>query len=50
MSFLIKDSNTSAITPLLQTVLPSKIWDNQVVSRGVVKLSGQGLLSGTVAT
>ncbi len=40
-AFLINDVNTSQITPLLQTVAPSKISNNTVVSTGVVQLSSK---------
>ncbi len=40
-AILISDLNTSEITPLLQTVKPSRISNNSVVSLGVVKLAGK---------
>jgi hypothetical protein len=41
LGFLINDSNTSKITPLLQSVLPDQISNNRVVSSGVVSLAGK---------
>ncbi|MDE1873927.1 MAG: hypothetical protein KGI04_02295 [Candidatus Micrarchaeota archaeon] len=41
LSFVINDSDTSKVTPLLETVLPSSISNNSVVSAGVVSLFGR---------
>lgn len=39
VAFLISDTDTSQITPLLQTAKPSMISNNSVVSLGVVRLN-----------
>lgn len=41
VSFMINDTNTSKVTPLLQTAIPKQISDNNVVALGVVQLSGK---------
>lgn len=38
VTFLINDSNTSKVLPLIQTVLPAKLSQNKVVAKGVVQL------------
>ncbi|MGC8671690.1 MAG: DsbA family protein [Candidatus Micrarchaeia archaeon] len=39
MGFLVNDSNTSKILPLIQAAAPSKILNNSEVYQGVIKLS-----------
>lgn len=41
LAFLINDTDTSKITPLLQSVVPSQISNDSVVSTGVVSLAGK---------
>lgn len=41
LGFVINDSNTSKVTPLLQSVVPSQISNNSVVATGVVSLAGK---------
>ncbi|MDE1855320.1 MAG: hypothetical protein KGH57_03330 [Candidatus Micrarchaeota archaeon] len=41
IAFAINDTNTSRVTPLIQTVIPSQILNNSVVSTGVVSLGGK---------
>ncbi len=40
-SFLISDTNTSKVTPLIQAPVPSRILDNTVAEQGVVQLNGK---------
>lgn len=40
-SFLLYDSNLTMVAPFIQTVAPSKILSNEVVSEGVIQVSGR---------
>jgi len=50
LAFLVNDNDTSKITPLLQTAIPSKIVEDKVVSLGVVDLDGKFACSTTTPT
>ncbi|MCL5239706.1 MAG: DsbA family protein [Candidatus Marsarchaeota archaeon] len=50
LAFQINDTNTSKVTPLLQTALPSQISNNSVVSSGVVALAGKYACTNTSPT
>ncbi len=50
LAFMINDTNTSRITPLLQSARPSQISNNSVVSSGVVSLAGKYACSNSTPT
>jgi hypothetical protein len=41
LSFMISDVNTSKVTPMIQSAVPSQILDNSVVSQGVIQINGK---------
>jgi hypothetical protein len=50
VAFAINDIDTSKITPLIQTAVPSHISDNKVVAEGIVKLANKVTCINTTQT